>query len=246
MKSERGNRRRDEADDDHVGEGDSTASAFRWLLPVAQVGFILAAAAVVFGFVSVTREGEARRRCGALCVLRPNYAGASLRAPAFTLKDMNGADVSLESYKGKVVVLNFWTKTCNPCMEEMPTISDLAKILKPRKDTALITVSTDDGPDDVRDTLKTILHEDPPFPVLFDPDAKIVKDKFGTNLFPETWIIDKHGVVRARFDGSREWSNATVVELVDELRDDSYCPVEIREGKAVGEAAKVCEGFGGT
>lgn len=216
------------------------------VLPVAQLAFIVAAAAVVFFFVSVSREGESRRRCGALCLLHPNYAGATLRAPAFTLKDMNGKDVSLESYKGKVVVLNFWSKTCGPCMEEMPAISDLAKILKPRADTALITVSTDDGPDAVRDVLKVALREEPPFPVLFDPDMKTVNGKYGTNLYPETWILDKHGVVRARFDGARDWSNAMVVELVDALRDDSYCPVEIREGKAVGEAAMVCEGFGGT
>jgi peroxiredoxin len=222
------------------------SSPFKTLLPLAQIAFIAAAAMVVFFFVSVTREGESRRRCGALCLLRPNYAGASMTAPAFALPDMNGNTVSLESYRGKVIVLNFWTKTCNPCMQEMPTVSDLAKILKPRTDAALITVSTDDGPDAVRDTLKTILHEDPSFPVLFDPDSKIVNGKFGTTLFPETWIIDKRGVIRARFDGSREWSSAMVVELVDELRADSYCPVEIRESKATGEAAKVCEGFGGS
>jgi thiol-disulfide isomerase/thioredoxin len=95
------------------------------LAPLAHVAFVLAAAVGVYAFVSVAKEGEARRRCSATCLLRPNYAGYEKKAPDFKLKDLQGHDVSLESYRGKVVVLNFWTKTCGPCMEEMPEIADL-------------------------------------------------------------------------------------------------------------------------
>src|SRR6478609_5495528 len=158
------------------------------LLPIAQIAFIAVAAGLVFQFVTVTREGELRRRCTALCTLRPEYAGADRRAPSFTLKDMNGQDVRLEAFRGRTVVLNFWTKTCGPCMKEMPAFAELAKVLKERKDVAVLTISTDEGPDSVRDVLKTVLREDPPFPVLFDPDSKVVGEKFGTHLFPETWI----------------------------------------------------------
>jgi hypothetical protein len=49
---------------------------------------ILLSAFLVFSFVTVTREGETRRRCGALCVMRPNYAGADRKAPTFVLKDI--------------------------------------------------------------------------------------------------------------------------------------------------------------
>ncbi|WP_437967048.1 hypothetical protein WMF04_47140 [Sorangium sp. So ce260] len=42
---------------------------------------------------------------------------------------------------------------------------------------------------------------DPPFPVLFDPDARVVLDEYGTQLSPETWILDPDGILRARFDG---------------------------------------------
>ena len=77
---------------------------------------------------------------------------AGKKAPAFTLKDVKGNSVSLESYRGKVVVLNFWTKTCGPCMEEMPEIADLARILKEQKDVAVVTVSTDDTAQEAVDT----------------------------------------------------------------------------------------------
>jgi len=78
-----------------------------------------------------------------------------------------------------------------------------------------------------------------------DPDAKTVRGKYGTSLYPETWIIDKTGVIRARFDGAREWSNATVVELVNQIRGGGYCPVEARNGKFVGASVGMCEGLSG-
>jgi peroxiredoxin len=212
---------------------------------LAYIVFVLCAGAAVYAFVSVARDGETRRRCGALCLLHPNYAAADRLAPDFTLKDMNGANVTLSAYRGKVVVLNFWTKTCGPCLEEMPEIADLAKIVKDRDDVVVLAVSTDDGPDDVRDTLKSILKSDPPFTVVFDPDAKIVAGKYGTHLYPETWIIDERGVIRARFDGAREWSSSAVIELIDEIRHGGYCPVDITDGKPSGEAQKTCKDIGG-
>lgn len=213
----------------------------------AYVGFAIAAAVLVYSFVSVAREGEVRRRCAATCLLHPAYAGAEKKLPVFSLADMNGKAVSLDDYRGKVVVLNFWTKTCGPCLEEMPDLVELTKVLASRSDVAVVTVSTDDGPDDIRDTLKAVLHDEKtPFPILFDPDAKIVGGKFGTHLFPETWFIDKRGVIRARFDGARDWTNPAVVELIDQIRFGGYCPIDIREGRISGQASQVCEEIGGT
>ena len=215
------------------------------LASLAHIAFVLAAAVAVYAFVSVAKEGEGRRRCSATCLLRPNYAGFEKKAPDFKLKDTQGHDVSLASYRGKVVVLNFWTKTCGPCMEEMPEIADLARILKPMTDVAVVTVSTDDTAQEARDVLKAVLKDEPPFIVLMDPDAKNVTAKYGTTLYPETWIVDKNGVIRARFDGAREWSSAAVVQLVDEIRSGGYCEVQARDGKFVGKEAAVCESING-
>jgi len=205
------------------------------------MAFVVVAALGVYAFVSVSKEAEARRRCSATCLLKPNYAGYERKAPSFTVKDIKGRDVSLDSYRGKVVVLNFWTKTCGPCMEEMPEIADLARILKPMKDVEVVTVSTDESVEDAAATIKSLLKEEPPFAVLVDPDAKHVGGKYGTSLYPETWIIDKNGVIRARFDGAREWSNAAVVQLVDQIRGGGYCEIQARDGKFVGKEAQVCE-----
>lgn len=218
------------------------------LAPAAQLAFVACAAILVYSFVAVAREAETRRKCSAICVLHPSYAGAERRMPDFTLKDTTGRDVTGSSFLGKVLVLNFWTKTCGPCLEEMPQIAELAKVLRPYKDVALVTVSTDEGPADIKDTLKSVLREEPPFPVLFDPESRIVGGKFGTHLFPETWIIDKRGVVRARFDGARDWSSSAVVQFVEDLRSGSFCAVSVREGKVSstgGDAAKTCEVIAG-
>src|SRR4051812_18588571 len=131
----------------------SEKNALTPLAPLAHLAFVAAAAIAVYSFVSVAKEGETRRRCTPTCLLHPNYAGYERKAPSFTLKDVKGRDVSLDSFRGKVVVLNFWTKTCGPCMEEMPEIADLARILKPMSDVAVLTVSTDETAQEASETL---------------------------------------------------------------------------------------------
>ena len=220
----------------------------RGLFTGLQIAFVGVAAVSVFGFVTVAKEAEHRRACTAECLIHPDYAGADRLAPDFTLKDMRGKDVKLSDYRGKVVVLNFWTKNCGPCLKEMPSLAELTHMLADRKDVVVLAVSTDEGPADVKDTLKSVLREEPPFSVLFDPDGDgVVNGKFGTRLFPETWLIDKRGVVRARFDGGRDWANPAVVELVDQLRDGTYCPLsEDKKVDKTGEAsARMCEPLSG-
>jgi peroxiredoxin len=212
----------------------------------AQLAFVVVAALFVYGFVAVTKEAEMRRECGAPCYLHPDYLAAEKRAPGFALKDMHGASVSLDSLRGKVVLLNFWSKTCKPCLEEMPSLAELTQVVRDRSDVAIVAVSIDDGPEDVNPTLQTVLRGPPPFQVLFDPDAKVVTGAYGTHLFPETWLIDKHGVIRARFDGAREWNSPLVVNFIDALRGGDYCPVKI-DGKALGgKAGRICEEMAGT
>jgi peroxiredoxin len=208
---------------------------------LAQVAFVVVAALFVYGFVAVTKEGETRRVCSAPCFLHPDYLAAERRAPAFALKDMQGQSVTLESLKGKVVVLNFWTKTCGPCLEEMPELAELTKVLRDRRDVVVLAVSTDEGPEDVKPTLQTVLREPPPFAVLFDPDLRVVREKYGTRLFPETWFIDKQGIIRARFDGAREWTNPLYVNFIDALRGGEYCPVKIDGNSLGGRAGRICD-----
>jgi len=206
-----------------------------------QLVFIVVAAVAVYVFVGAAQHDMKRAGCNALCKMAPAYAGSDRTAPDFELADMNGGRVRLSQFRGKVVFLNFWTKTCNPCLEEMPSIAELARIGQGRGDFVVVTVSTDEGPDAVRDTLKVVLKGDPPFPVLFDPESEIVNGKYGTHLFPETWIIDPQGIIRARFDGARDWSKSLAVEMGEQVGKAGACPVEFFNSTPRGAFAGLCD-----
>lgn len=207
---------------------------------IAQLAFILVAAVTVYGFVHAAQNDQRTTGCEAICALRPAYAGQNRLAPDFELPDMNGKPVRLSSFRGKTVFLNFWTKTCAPCLQEMPALAELGRIAQSRKDIVVLTVSTDEGPDDVRDALKVALNGDPPFPVLFDPESKVVMDQYGTQLYPETWIIDPNGIIRARFDGARDWSSSLAIEVGEMVSRWGSCPVDIYKSKPRAGSVDVC------
>ena len=119
------------------------------------------------------------------------------------LEALGGGRVRLADYRGRVVILNFWTKHCPPCLEEMPSLAELALAVRHRDDIAVVTVCTDDTREEVRQTVSSVLGGPPPFQVLLDPEAQVVTGRFGTQLFPETWLIGPDGIIRARFDGPR-------------------------------------------
>jgi len=213
---------------------------------IVQLVFILLAAIAVFGFVTAAKNDQQRASCTALCALGPQYAGRDRRAPDFELPDLDGKPVRLSSYRGKVVFLNFWTETCGPCKEEMPSLATLANVAKGRKDLVVLTVTIDEDRTKVRDLLSVLLGGDIPFPVLFDEDSQIVKGRYGTTLFPETWIIDAKGIIRARFDGARDWSDATAIDIGEMIKKpsggalDFGCPVEFIQGMPRGKHAGLC------
>lgn len=207
---------------------------------LAQIAFIALAAVTVFAFVHAARNDQRYSACTAFCGMRPDYAARDRIAPDFELPDLEGRPVKLSSFRGKTVFLNFWTKTCKPCLEEMPALGELGKVLKKRDDMVLVAVSTDESIEDVRDTLKVVLNSDVPFVVLLDAESKVVLDKFGTRLFPETWIIGPDGVIRARFDGARDWSAAAVIDIAEMVGRPSGCPVEFFRGQPRGKLAGLC------
>ncbi len=208
----------------------------------AQAAFIAIVCIAVFIFVRAARNDHQRATCSALCAFKPNYAARNRTVPDFELKDYFGRSVRLSSLRdGKPMVLNFWTKNCKPCLEEMPSLGALANILADRG-ASLVTVCTDDGPAAVREHLRKIFGSSaPPFPILFDPDSEIVGDKFGTTLFPETWLIDGDGVIRARVDGKRDWTKPLALEVVEMLGRPGGCAVEFARGRPLGPLSGLCD-----
>jgi peroxiredoxin len=206
----------------------------------AQIGFVALAVTGVYGFVTAARDGETRRSCSALCALRPAYAARNRLAPDFELPALGGTKVRLSDLRGKTVILNFWTKTCRPCLEEMPSLANLARALRDHPNVVLLTISTDETLEDARQTMQSVLGGDPPFAVLLDPESEVVGGKYGTKLYPETWFIDGKGVIRARFDGGRDWATALSVDLAESLNGPIPCEVMFSGGQALPETAGSC------
>jgi peroxiredoxin len=144
----------------------------------------------------------------------PHYLGASLRAPDFTLPSQDGSQWTLSDHRGKVIVMNFWTVTCRPCIQEMPTIELLAEIVEPWRDVEVVTVSTDRSWAEV----ETIIPRTTRITSLLDADRAVVNGMFGTRLFPETWVIDADGVIRFRYDGALDWSDPVALDLIRAYR----------------------------
>lgn len=178
----------------------------------AIAGFALAAiyAGVRFGMAAL--DGEHRRAGALAAALRPDYQGNDRTAPDFTLSDRNGRPLTLASLRGKVVVLHFWSKDCPPCIEELAeSLPAYDEMLHDRSDIALVLVTVDEDWAAVSPFIRPGLRA----PVLFDPDRAVVERRYGTKLFPETWIIDRDGVIRARFDRTLEWTSAAFVHYVE-------------------------------
>lgn len=182
----------------------------------AQMAFALAALGTVIVFGGAVRDGETRRAPEALLrLMQPEYEGRNRTAPDFTLRDKDGRPVRLSDYRGKTVVLHFWSRTCAPCIDELQrSLPAFDELVHGRNDVALVLVTTDPN----WESVSTLVPDGFKAPILFDPQSAVVGAKYGTRLFPETWVIDPRGVIRARFDRTIEWDSSVFFDFLLSLR----------------------------
>jgi peroxiredoxin len=134
-------------------------------------------------------------------------------APNFLLKDLEGFQVSLDQFRGKVVLLNFWATWCGPCRIEMPAMEQLYKSFS-RKDFEILAVSTD--PQGTAVTRPFQQEMGFTFPVLHDADFRIGL-RYGARTLPMTFLIDQQGIIRKRIFGARDWNTPEGRRLVQSL-----------------------------
>ncbi len=140
----------------------------------------------------------------------PEVAEAAGPAPDFTLKDMQGNEVSLSDYKGQVVLLNFWATWCGPCKIEMPWFVEFQQQYKDKGFTVL-AVSLDDEIDPVAPFAEEYKLN---FPVMWGDNE--TADKFGgVAALPTTLIIDREGKIADTHTGLV--GKAIYVEQIESL-----------------------------
>ncbi|MFQ5803334.1 MAG: peroxiredoxin family protein [Candidatus Methylomirabilales bacterium] len=134
-------------------------------------------------------------------------------APDFTLPDLDGNETSLSTYKGRVVLLNFWATWCPPCRLEMPTMEKAYRKYRD-KGFEVVAVSVDAGP---KSAVRSFFEEfGLSFQVLLDPDMETLRAFRGFSL-PMTVVIDRQGVIRSRELGYRDWTDTESTKLLQRL-----------------------------
>jgi len=136
-------------------------------------------------------------------------------APDFTFRDLSHTEVSLSDYNGKVVLLNLWSITCPPCIEEVPYLEKLYQKTKENDDFHLLTVVTNRGETE-REVTPFVRKHGINFHVLID-NKKVAWRRYKLTGWPETFLIDRKGVIRERFIGPREWDAPQFLNKINEL-----------------------------
>jgi len=130
-------------------------------------------------------------------------------APNFDTVDLEGKVWSLSKLKGQVVFVNFWATWCAPCREEMPSMQRLYTKL-PKDKFKMLALFNNDNPKAVKNFVTKLGIT---MPILSD-EHNFAGPKYGLTGVPETFIIDKQGVVREKFIGPAEWDSPQYVTML--------------------------------
>lgn len=130
-------------------------------------------------------------------------------APQFSISD-GSHSVDLSKLRGKVVLLNFWASWCPPCIEELPTLMELHRRMP---DIVIVAVSIDEDAEKYQKFL-TKNHVD--LLTVRDPSQRI-ETMYGTVQIPETYVIDRDGMLRRKFVSAQNWTSPEIMEYLAKL-----------------------------
>lgn len=141
--------------------------------------------------------------------LRVYDVEAGDRAPGFRLEDEQGIGVSLDDYRGKVVLLNFWATWCPPCVQEMPSLNATYEGFRD-DGFVVLGISVDE---DARQYADFLRDAGVTFPTARDPERS-VSTRYGTMKYPESYLISRDGKVLRKYVGPEEWRRPEIANYI--------------------------------
>jgi cytochrome c biogenesis protein CcmG, thiol:disulfide interchange protein DsbE len=130
-------------------------------------------------------------------------------APDFTVTN-DGRSVRLSSYRGKVVVLNFWASWCAPCIEEIPSLNQLQRQMP-----GIVVMGVDMGEED--GAYRQFLSDNRVDFLTIRDALQQSNGLYGTSRPPETYIIDRNGRIRRKFIGPQDWTSPEILNYLSRL-----------------------------
>jgi cytochrome c biogenesis protein CcmG, thiol:disulfide interchange protein DsbE len=138
--------------------------------------------------------------------------------PNFNFLDINKNKSSLSDMKGSVVFLNFWATWCGSCIEELPSVERLSRAFSGNPQFKVITILYKD---DAQRAFGFMKENGLTFPVYLNSDESAAKI-FAITGVPETYIIDKKGILRDKVIGPAEWDSPQAISAFRDLIKEPY------------------------
>jgi cytochrome c biogenesis protein CcmG, thiol:disulfide interchange protein DsbE len=145
--------------------------------------------------------------------------GINKPAPDFTVRDADRS-VTLSQLRGKIVVLNFWATWCPPCVDEMPSLVELQRKFR-GADVTVLAVSVDEDAGAYHQFLK---EHNIDLLTVREGGARSnsgvispLTNMYGTFKIPESYVIDRNGMIRRKFVGPVDWNQTEIVEYLSRL-----------------------------
>ena len=153
---------------------------------------------------------------------QPTHPVKDKPMPSFQMQTLDGNLVNSHArFAGKVVILNVWATWCPPCRKEMPDLIRLSRLL-PSNQFAVIGLAVDQNDNDVR---AFIAQHHIPFPIFWDRGGKqVAAPVLGTFKYPETYIINRRGILIDKVIGAFPWAAPRVVALLHAIYKTGHVP----------------------
>ena len=158
---------------------------------------------VVREFAGTPRGREIQRFIDDPSRVRKNYA------PEFSAKLRSGEEINLDTFKGKVVLLDFWGTWCEPCRVALPSLKELAAKVDPAK---VAIVSIDEG-DSKEKWERFIESNGMTWPQVYDQDLSL-HWAFGVDGYPRYFVLSKDGIILEQFKGWKQNGEATIGDAI--------------------------------